>query len=185
MPNQYRTYAGIGSRETPEDVLHQMREFAYHVAGVGYTLRSGGADGADKTFEIGCDDAGGKKEIYLPWAGFNKNESSLYPPTEEAEKIASGIHPAWTYLKRPAQLLVARNMHQVLGKDVSNTVDFVICWTPDGCESHKTYSRKTGGTGTAICLASLNNAPVFNIRNEGRYYDAVKFVLDKLDGTVS
>ena len=42
---------------------------------------------------------------------------------------------------------------------------YVICWTPDGCESHLTRSIKTGGTGTAIAIASTNGIPVFNLKN--------------------
>lgn len=182
---EYLVYTGIGSRETPSEVITKMREFAFHLAIVGFTLRSGGANGADSAFESGCDDGCGRKEIFLPWKGFNKNNSNLYPPPEQANQIASGIHPTWKRLSPPAQLLVARNMQQVLGEQLIAATNFVVCWTSDGCESHKQYSRKTGGTGTAICLASLNNIPVFNLRNEGRYFDVVKFVLDKLDDTVS
>jgi len=39
-------YSGIGSRETPDDILELMKAVAYKLAGRGYTLRSGGADGA-------------------------------------------------------------------------------------------------------------------------------------------
>lgn len=155
-----------------------MREFAFHAAHAGWTLRSGGADGADKAFEDGCDDATGKKEIFLPWKGFNKNSSTLYPPPDGAMRIAEEIHPAWKALREPARKLVARNMQQVLGKELTSGVKFVICWTKDGCESYKTYSIRTGGTGTAISLASLNNIPIFNLKNKYAHERALNMLIE-------
>ena len=48
-------YAGVGSRETPQDVLKIMWKIGKHLADKGYTLRSGGARGADAACENGCD----------------------------------------------------------------------------------------------------------------------------------
>lgn len=47
-------YTGIGSRETPEDIQSWMKAFAIRMQKHGYTLRSGGAGGADSAFEHGC-----------------------------------------------------------------------------------------------------------------------------------
>lgn len=172
-----KVYAGIGSRKVPPEVADQMREFAYHAAKRGWTLRSGAADGSDRAFETGCDDAGGKKEIFLPWKGFNGHPSPFHTPDDGAYKIAAEIHPAWQFLRPPARKLVARNMHQVMGPRLTQCVSCVVCWTPDGCESFSTYSQQTGGTGTAIALASLNLAPIFNLKNQDRYIDAIEFIL--------
>jgi len=173
-----KIYSGIGSRETPYDVLYDINQMAYIAAKKGWILRSGGAQGADTAFEEGCDSAHGKKEIYLPWKGFNGNTSSLVSPSDEAFSTARIIHPAYDSLIRPVKLLLARNMHQILGEDLNTPVRCVICWTSDGCESHKTYSKRTGGTGSAIALASKQGIPVFNICNEGRFFDAIEFLLD-------
>ena len=48
-------YAGIGSRETPGLMLGAFARIGEFLAKKGYTLRSGGADGADTAFEVGCD----------------------------------------------------------------------------------------------------------------------------------
>lgn len=170
-------YAGIGSRTTPKQCLRLMQEFAYRAAKAGWTLRSGGASGADTAFELGCDDAIGPKEIFLPWAQYNQHESTLYNPSDDARVLASHLHPAWKTLAPSIQRLVARNMHQVLGKTLDLPVQCVICYTADGAERFEDYSIKTGGTGTAIALASVNNIPVFNLRNNGRYTDALEFLL--------
>lgn len=158
-------YAGIGSRETPEEVLEQMRQIAAHLAKCGWILRSGGASGADAAFEQGC--GSGPKEIYLPWKNFNQNPSSLYTIPDEAFKIASEHHPVWHRLSPSAKKFLARDVQQVLGQNLDTPVQFVACWTSDGAEKHTT--SKTGGTGQAIRVAVANRIPVYNLRNEGRY----------------
>jgi hypothetical protein len=128
--------------------------------------------------------AGGMMEIFLPWEGFNHNTSTLFPPTTDAYRLASTTHPAWSRLSHVAKLLVSRNMHQVMGLSLTSPVNFVICYTNDGCESHETYSIKTGGTGSAIKLASLNNIPIFNIANTDRYIDAIEYLVTITKGII-
>lgn len=152
------TYAGIGSRKAPPDQLERMTRAAQRLASMGYTLRSGAAEGADKAFEAGA----GKKEIYLPWAGFNGSTSQFVSPTRDAMDVAAAVHPAWSRLSQAVQKLQARNSHQILGEDLRTPCDFVACWTPDGAENEQERSAATGGTGQAIALASRWGVPVFN-----------------------
>jgi hypothetical protein len=159
-----KAYAGIGSRETPLESLEAMNDFAF-AAGAKLVLRSGGADGADSAFEAGARRGNGQCEIFLPWKGFNKNTSPLFEVNEKAFVLAESVHPRAKFMRRPVKLLIARNMHQILGKNLDDPVEFVVCWTPDGCESHETYGLKTGGTGSAIALASKCGVPVYNLYN--------------------
>lgn len=129
----------------------------------GYTLRSGGADGMDSLFEEGFPD---RKEIYLPWKGFNKNNSSLHNITPEAMELASQHHPVWNKLTDGPRRLMARNCYQVLGQYLNEPSDILVCYTWDGCESYRTRDIKTGGTGLAIELASLYKIPVINMFNQ-------------------
>ena len=62
-----KIYSGIGSREIPYDVEELMVMIGKFLALKGFTLRSGGADGSDISFETGCDLVNGNKEIYIPW----------------------------------------------------------------------------------------------------------------------
>lgn len=158
-------YTGIGSRKTPSPILARIRRIAARLAELGYTLRSGAAEGADQAFEEGCSAAGGKAEIWLPWRGFNEHTSNLLP-TEGHFQLAEQVHPNWKNLTRGPRALHARNVGQVMGADLSTPVSFVLCWTPDGCESEATRSRDTGGTGTAIVLASRRSIPVFNMARQ-------------------
>lgn len=153
-------YAGIGSRETPQDVLELSESFAKWFAIKDFILRSGGADGSDKAFENGCDKVNGDKEIYLPWNGFNGSDSKLVVSNPKAFEIAQKYHPYWHNLKQGAQKLQARNSHQVLGQDLETPSAFIICWTKKG--------KGSGGTGQAIRIAKDYNIPVFDM---GKYND--------------
>jgi len=145
-------YAGIGSRRTPADVLSVMESIGEQLARAGWTLRSGAADGADSAFERGCDRANGKKEIFLPWPGFNGSTSPLNRPSQAALALAADHHPAWHMCSRAATLLHARNMHQILGIDLKTPVDMVICWSP----GH-------GGTEQALRLARAYGIHIVNL----------------------
>ena len=150
------TYAGIGSRETPQNVCDFMTQLAVALEKMGYVLHSGGADGADTAFARKVKSE--NKKIYYAVRG---------EKSPEAQKIALDFHQ-----NQRALFLMARNSFQVLGDDLKTPVDFVICWTKDGCESHETRTRDTGGTGQAIELASRHNIPVYNLKNyEDKYVD--------------
>ena len=173
-------YAGIGSRETPPDICQWMQDFAEAMARQKVLLRSGGADGADLAFEQGARriiDA--PMEIYLPWANFNDNPSRLYGVTPAALKLAQTVHTAWERLGSGAQKLHGRNTYQVLGKTLDKPVDFVICWTKDGCYNEKTRQRGTGGTATAIVLADRWQRPVFNLKNEDSFEALSQFLAER------
>lgn len=160
-------YAGVGSRKTPEPVIQVMRRLARRLAARGFVLRSGGAGGADQAFEVGAE--GANKEIYLPWPGFNGNQSPLFnlDNEEAAAAIAATTHPAWSRLKPSVQKLHTRNVYQVLGQNLSSPAQFVVCWTPDGAQTEQERSVATGGTGTAIALANRRGVPVVNLARDG------------------
>lgn len=167
-------YLGIGSRKTPEQIKLIIQKIAWHLADDGWILRSGGADGADLAFEYGAGD--GAKEIFLPWKGFNKNPSPLYKIPEQAFEISALHHPGWRHLKPPVKNLMARNAQQVLGKNLDTPVEFVICWTPDGCTKGKDRTKATGGTGQAIAIASSLNIPVFNLKNANAHDNLLTYL---------
>lgn len=151
-------YTGIGSRETPPDIIDKMISIGSALASAGWVLRSGGADGADAAFERGCDLVSGQKEIFLPWKAFNKSTSPLHIIPDNAYLLGREIHPAWNNLSMGAKKLHARNTQQILGKDLNSPTDLVICWTKDG--------KIVGGTATAIKLATNNSIRVINLAIE-------------------
>jgi len=161
-------YCGIGSRKTPKSILNMMKEIGGLMAGKGYILRSGGADGADTAFENGCDAGKGNKEIFLPWKGFNKNESTLYNVSLLAEDMAKRIHSSWAGCSQGAKKLLSRNMHQVLGEDLQTPVSAIICWSP---------SEVKGGTSMAIKLGRELSIPIYNLKYFD--FDKIKILIRK------
>lgn len=157
--NDNRAYAGIGSRQTPKPVLQLMMSLATALQVKGFTLRSGGAMGADSAFESGCQ----IKEIFLPWNNF-QGKTMLYPIPTEAYEIAAYTHPYFHDLNPPVQKLMARNIMQILGPELNTPSLFVLCWTPDGVENGLMTTQATGGTGQAIRAATNFNIPVINIK---------------------
>jgi len=155
-----RCYAGIGSRSTPRPILFLIEKIAATLAGGGLILRSGAAPGADTAFETGCDHAHGKKEIFLPWQGFNLHPSPLFSPPEKAEILASLCHPNWRACSARSQKLHARNCQQVYGENLESPVDFVLFWAPEENGVIK------GGTATAVFLAREMKIPSFNLQDK-------------------
>lgn len=144
------TYAGIGSRETPPDILQVMKSLAEELENLGYTVNTGDAGGADKAFR----DNAKKKNVFNPKQA-----------TTRTLAIAQEIHPAWDRLNDGGKKLQARNTYQIFGNKLDTPVDFVIAWTQDGLEDYNMRTIKSGGTGQAIDMASRKDIPVINLAN--------------------
>lgn len=156
----YLAYTGIGARDTPIQILNTMRHLSTHLAQAGWTLRSGGAVGADAAFEVGSS----AKEIYLPWLGYNNNQSTLHPgniPFSQDEiDIAASHHPNWGKCSSGARKMHQRNLRQLVGHqsvcgEHVQLSKFVICWTERG--------NIEGGTGQTLRMAKALNIPIFNL----------------------
>lgn len=97
--------------------------------------------------------------LYLPWPffeGHRPEDVTLSAPQYEAYEIAERLHPFWENLSAGARSLHARNVHEVVGRDVANPdpSQFLVCWTPAG--------TVVGGTGQAIRIAQHYEVPVIN-----------------------
>ena len=150
-------YTGIGSRETPLTILVEMREMAQHLAHH-YTLRSGGADGADSFFEQGAD---GNCEIFVPWNGFN-GRSFIPFNMKRAMETVHDFHPAPHNLSQGAAKLMARNAAQVLGSavDDSSKSAFVLFYAPTfWTDADGNICDCSGGTGQAVRIAYNHEVP--------------------------
>lgn len=161
-------YTGVGSRTTPPEILTLMGYLAKQLAARKYIVRTGGADGADTAFAEAVPNT--RVHLFLPYKGFNKlYRAHLAHPSLEAYTMASQAHPVWGRLTPGAKALHARNCHQVLGRSLESPSDFLVCWTPDGCETEDERSTTTGGTGTAIVIANRHGIPVFNLAKAGAH----------------
>lgn len=149
-------FTGIGSRETPLEIGYLISQIAYKLAKQNYILRSGGALGADKFFEYGCDAAKGKKEIYRPG-----NENNIERNIKELKEALKYDNINYEYITEDTRLLLRRNVNQILGDSLENEYlksSFCIFWTPI-----LDIYRKAGGTRIAVRIADKYNIPLFNL----------------------
>lgn len=188
--NKLKWFAGIGSREIPHDISVRMYNACTQLYEKGYGVRSGGAEGSDTVCEIAYNDFKdplGYKQIFVVNSLYSGNYLYIrsYPnggvrlishgkiglnqysleKIDRLRNFAKIYHPAWHRLSKYAQDLHTRNSCQIMGEDLDDPVDFVLCYTKDG--------KATGGTGQAIRIAEAHNIPVYNL-----YYDNIeKFIL--------
>lgn len=168
VPQERRTrtpvYAGVGARKTPPAVLHSMREMARELATLGWHLRTGGATGADSAFAHAVP--AGQRTVFVPWRGYNGWDAAANQGVplcrvlgageiRTLRKAAATHHPAWERCSERVRDLHARNVAVVLGADMGQAVDAMVCWTDRG--------RVSGGTGMAIRLARHQGIPVLNL----------------------
>jgi len=152
-----KKYAGIGARKTPEHIIIQMIVLADTLAQRGWVLRSGGALGADTAFEIGCDYHEGAKEIFLPFPNHNGSQVPFIPISPSAYQLVDEMYSDAKNRSHYVRTLWARNAHIILGANLDDPVDVVICWTPG--------SNVVGGTGRAIKIAHKYQIPVVYIND--------------------
>lgn len=149
-------YAGIGSRETPPEILQFMKMMGSILGTRGYVLRTGGAPGADTAFLEGAIFGGGEYELFIPWRGFHKDPTSIVCGDDyQLQTIAAQFHPTWASLTRGPRALHTRNVAQVLGRNAKDPSSFVLCWTKGGLGQ--------GGTGQAIRIAKGYSIPVLDL----------------------
>jgi hypothetical protein len=172
-----RTYAGIGSRQTPPPVLSVMTRLATAMQH-DHVLRSGGAAGADSAFYRGIspDLRDSRSEIFLPDARFNgwtAGQAGLIDSTQldvwpQALATVDRYHPAPHRLGPFARALMARNSLQLLGPSLDRPADFIVAWTPNGAI--------TGGTGQALRMAADYGVPVRNLGDPAVMQKAIEFL---------
>lgn len=149
--------AGIGARETPIIVCNRMTTIGEQMANDGWVLRSGGAKGADTAFEAGWNKTkfANNKQIFLPYKGYNGSKSTFTDVPKAAYDL---IDDLWDDVQDRSFLvrtMFARNCQQILGPNLDQFSDLVICWTIGG--------KVVGGTGRAIRVAYEFGIPVINL----------------------
>lgn len=183
--NVPKYYTGVGSRETPADVLQLMFRIGRVMCALGYKGRSGAAPGADTAFWQGAQDSPFYGEVgfvnYLPDATmFNKpafgnivpdHAEEVYDATsfihtyEQAQQLALEARGSFEGLYAGGIKLHTRNAYQVLGGDLDLPSKELFCYA----EPVGKRGRVRGGTNTAVMLAQRFNVPIHNL-----YLDEVR-----------
>ena len=148
------TYAGVGSRQTPPEVLAVMTKASTWLESLGYTLNTG------KTF-------GGKEEGADKAFSDGTNKKNLFGPEEHGvgkivQAVVDEIHPSSASLKDGGRKLMARNTHQVFGENLDTPVDFVLYYAD---KDPSNPIRPKGGTGQAVEMANRKGIPTINMKD--------------------
>lgn len=192
------TYAGIGSRETPQRILDEMTAVAKELSDR-YTLNTGKTYTATKKYlgeeeynkraqesqrlsnlhgnKVGLDEEGADRAFS---AGTNKK--NLFSPNDtignREMKVGEEIHPSWNSLSDGAKKLMARNTNQIFGSNLDTPVDFVLFYAEDTGKKGKTgENRPEGGTGQAVEMARAKGIPTINMQDTD-WKEQLKRVLD-------
>lgn len=167
-------YAGIGSRNTPPQILSLMTDLASRLEKLKWILRSGGALGADSAFQFGINNPDNQR-IYT--------SNSMYEEGNVSDAWASvdRYHPNSRKLNGYVRELMARNYFQIMGKHSGIPSKFIICWT----NSYETDEQglikdASGGTGQAVRIAYANGITVYNLKHKEHLGRVLKFV-DKVN----
>lgn len=169
--NRVLTYAGIGSRKTPNNILAVMSYISKRLEHQLFILYSGGAkEGADAAFLAKIQ----FYKVFMPAKLFNYKtanrtdfiDCSDLSNWDEALQTVDKYHPAPHNLMPFARKLMARNAYCVLGEDLKSPVDFVLCWTPN--------AKDVGGTSQGLRIARDYNIPIFNLADASVLVDVLK-----------
>lgn len=161
-------YAGVGARDTPDEIGVIMTNLATELESLGWVLREGRARGADTFFGNGVRDVKNRESfIHKDYAHRVRHDPSRniwnaarFEDWDKAVLMASELHPTWYRCSLDAQGLHARNVYQVLGQGMlpERYSRFLVCWAiPD------IHGVPEGGTRTAWKVAELYNIPRFNL----------------------
>ena len=166
------TYAGVGSRQTPPEVLAVMTKASTWLESLGYTLNTGKTfggkeEGADKAFSDGTN----KKNLFGP---------EEYGVGKTVQAVVDEIHPSSGALKDGARKLMARNTHQVFGENLDTPVDFVLYYAD---KDPSNPIRPKGGTGQAVEMANRKGIPTINMKDSDWRKQLLEVVKSKPKGS--
>lgn len=157
---------GIGSRNVSKGLFCFIYENGKQYADNGLHLRTGDAIGSDTAFINAWNDSC-CKSFYVPNVNRIKSKYHILgndKQFDEAKKLVESIRPHVKKLDDYSRYLHYRNAFQVLGLNLNQPSDMIVCYAePVNSKSVR------GGTNTAVQIAHKYNIPVYNL-----WYDEVK-----------
>lgn len=155
-------FAGVGSRDTPEEVCKTMQRIAVVFYALGYGLSSGDARGADRAFWEGAilspyyRKMGARIYLCDEWVRGRKADPKNYfynaqrfPTFERAKELALEARGSWNGLNEWGINLHSRNAMQIYGATLNDVVEYMIYWAIPVGKSEKVR----GGTNTTLQIA--------------------------------
>lgn len=172
-------YVGVGPMTAGEDMCAQAKIFGQAMAEMGWTLRSGGAEGLDEAFERGALEGNGKTEIFIPSADFRKRFKSSDKVIHtldkhiEAMREVAPLHENWSQLGTTVQMFLTRIPFCLFGEKLDKPAHFVVGWS-------KHYPHT--GAGIVLKMAEMAGIPAFNLAMPGQMDAVEDFVYKIMEG---
>ena len=151
------SYAGIGSRETPAEILKQMTVLSAWMSRRGWHLHSGGAAGADTAFARAHRSPHARSSCPGPAMSVTQVRTVISPrakSTAAAPRSPPSCTPRGINADREPGSCTAGTSPFYSGASLSTPVSAVVCWTKGG--------QVIGGTGMGIRIAQAFDIPVLN-----------------------
>ena len=160
-PEPYLAYAVVSNKDIPPEAIQVYERIAKRLNDMGYTVRTGTLEGLESKAEM----LPVRKELLLPWKGFNEKESQFTSSTPLIKGIAKKYMKAgnWDELKPAMQGFLQKNARLVTGHYGNSPAKFVICWSQDQAESQNQVTFNTGNIAHALTIAAAWHVPVFNL----------------------
>jgi hypothetical protein len=187
-----RQVAGVGSRETPEEIKPLFLDIFECLTDDNYQLTSGDAQGPDEWAHEGAMRSSNYgligANIFLPWNGVRRHDgtyryedgkvffdASKFENWERAGEISLAARGSWEGLGRGGIALHTRNAYQVLSRSLEKPVKQIVCWAlPVGKKG-----RVRGGTNTAHQIGLDYNVPIINLATEEGMQRAMDYLRRK------
>lgn len=177
VDKSFAIFLHTGEGGLPPEIEEKFIELSKVLLGKGFIYRYGGDSNNDLYGKI-LNIEGGLIDTYLPWKKFNTTVTAkLSKPTEQAYKHAMHYHLGFAKMKPTVRAMLAKDVHVLVGEDCKRPVRFMICYTPDGCETKEKINYKTTGFASfPITVACAANIPVFNLKNDDAVNRLVEYI---------
>lgn len=164
----------VGTRQpgrTPLNALNLFQNAAATLAAKGYGIRAGGEVGSDRLATDAALAAGGRVELYLPFAGFaeewigyvaakyqDRFTTVVFDPQRHAEWVecVRTIHPNGKFLSRASTANLARSCGMVLGASAVVALPYV-------------RKEDRGVSGMILRLAVSRDVPAYDLSRSADY----------------
>ena len=137
----------------------------------GYTFRHNGAED-DSTQNKILAIEGIRVEHYIPWKKFNPDKheiATVKKATGEAYHVAAAYHGGFSKMSNAVRLIIATNVHALLGKDLVDPSTLMLAYNDTGIESTNAKFidyKETGPLLFSITVSEAANIPVFNVNTD-------------------
>lgn len=179
-----RTFA-VHTHKCPEDEVKKILVIAKKLIKDGFTFRhDGAADDAVQNLILEVEDA--TVESYLPYKKFNENiEKPIISNYYELpySYACNAYGQRFNDLKKGARGIYASKVQNLLGKDCTNPVDFLICYNPSGDESYPEYVKgqkinyeELGSLGFYLKVTDKSGIAVYNIKNKSSLENLIELL---------